>query len=80
MTFVSLDEEILKTLRVALVRPNLEYANQGWPPYQVKDMEAVENVWRKASELVPSLRKLPYEERLKKLRSPTLAKELHKVT
>ena len=72
-TFVALDEEIFRCLYVAMVRPHLEYANQIWAPYLVKDIEAVENVQRRASKLVPSLKDLTYEERLRKLRLPTLA-------
>lgn len=72
-TFVSLDEEIFKYLYVALVRPHLEYANQVWAPYLIKDIDAVENVQRRASKRVPALKNLSYEDRLKKLGLPTLA-------
>ncbi|XP_076034509.1 uncharacterized protein LOC143021108 [Oratosquilla oratoria] len=72
-TFVSLDEVIFKQLYVALVRPHLEYANQAWAPYLVKDIEAIENVQRRATKLVPTLKNLSYEERLRKLKIPTLA-------
>ncbi|XP_068213298.1 uncharacterized protein [Palaemon carinicauda] len=72
-TFVSLDEVIFKQLYVALVRPHLEYANQAWAPFLVKDIEAIENVQRRATELVPTLKNLSYEERLRKLKIPTLA-------
>ena len=68
-----MDEEIFKCLWVALVRPHLEYANQVWAPYLVKDVEAIENVQRRASKLVPAIKNLSYEERLKKLGLPTLA-------
>ena len=57
-TFVALDEEIFRCLYVALVRPHLEYANQIWAPYLVKGIEAVENVQRRASKLVPALKNL----------------------
>ncbi|XP_068246681.1 uncharacterized protein [Palaemon carinicauda] len=72
-TFVSLDEVIFKQLCVALVRPHLEYANQAWAPYLVKDIEAIENVQRRATKLVPTLKNFSYEERLGKLKVPTLA-------
>ena len=72
-TFVHLDPTILKALYTALVRPHLEYANQVWCPYLVKDVEAIENVQRRATRMVPQLKGLTYEERLRKLGLPTLA-------
>lgn len=71
-TFVSLEEESFRNLYISLVRPHLEYANQVWAPYKVKDIEAVEGVQRRASKLVPSLKNLNYEQRLRKLGLPTL--------
>ena len=72
-TFVALDEEIFKSLYVALIRPYLEYANQVWCSYKKKDAEAVERVQRRTTKLIPSLKDLSYEERLKKLDLPILA-------
>ena len=43
-----------------------------WCPYK-KNVEAVERVQRRATKLIPSLKDLFYEERLKKLDVPTLA-------
>ena len=72
-TFIAMDEDIFRCLWVALVRPHLEYANQVWAPYLVKDVEAIENVQRRATKLIPTLKSLNYEERLRKLGLPTLA-------
>ena len=72
-TFVHLEPEIFKILFTALVRPHLEYANQVWCPHLVKDIEAVKNVQRRATKLVPRLKDLSYEERLRTLNLPTLA-------
>ena len=54
------------------MRPNLEYANSIWSPYKIKDISAIENVQRRATKLIPSLKELEYEERLKKLKLPKL--------
>jgi hypothetical protein len=56
----------------ALVRPNLEYAAAVWSPYTKKDIELIENVQRRATKQVPSLKQLSYTDRLKKLKMPTL--------
>ena len=72
-TFVYLDPTILKALYTALVRPHLEYVNQILCPYLVTDVEAIENVQRCAARMVPQLKGLNYEERLRKLDLPTLA-------
>ena len=71
-TYEFLDEYTFLQLYKALVRPHVEYANAVWYPYKIKDIEAIENVQRRASRLVPTLKDLSYEERLRKLGLPTL--------
>jgi hypothetical protein len=44
----------------ALVRPNLEYAAAVWSPYTKKNIELIENVQRRATQQVPSLKQLSY--------------------
>ncbi len=72
-TFVHLKPVIFKPLFTALVRPYLEYANEVWCPHLIKDIDAIENVQRRATKLVPCLKELLYEERLKRLDLPSLA-------
>ena len=72
-TFLSLESDILRSLFTALVRPHLEYANQIWSPHLVKDVEILENVLRRATRLVPQLKSLSYEDRLRKVDLPTLS-------
>ncbi len=72
-TFVHLEPATVKPLFTALARPHLEYANQVWCPHLIKDIDATENVQRRASKLVPCLKELTYEERLKRLDLPSLA-------
>lgn len=72
-TFIGLDAEMFKQLYTALVRPHSEYAYQVWNPYLIKDIEAVENVQRRATRLLPNMKNLTYEERLRALNLPTLS-------
>ena len=50
---------------------HLEYANQIWYPNLKKHKTSIENVQRRATRLVGSLRGLSYEERLRELKLPT---------
>ena len=72
-SFHFLDEETFIMLYKSMVRPHLEYANQVWCPRLSKHIEMIENVQRRATKLVPGLKDLEYEDRLKKLKLPTLA-------
>ena len=56
----------------AIVRPHLEYASVVWSPLYKKDRIQIENVQRRATRIVPSLKGLNYSERLKRLGLPTL--------
>ena len=71
-SFMYLDEEIFLNLYKALVRPHLEYANQIWSPWLQRQIHSIENVQKRATKLLPGYDNLSYEERLKKLRLPTL--------
>ena len=67
------DEENFHLLYTALVRPHLQCANAVWSPYLKKHITATANVQRRATRLVLGLSKLSYEERLQRLRLPTLS-------
>jgi hypothetical protein len=71
-TYTFLDETSFRYLFQALVRPNLEYAAAVWSPYTKKDIELIENVQRRATKQVPSLKQLSHTDRLKKLKMPKL--------
>jgi len=71
-TYSYLDEESFKLLFKALVRPHIEYAAAVWNPYHKQDVELLENVQRRATRQLSSIRDLSYPERLKTLNLPTL--------
>ena len=56
----------------ALVRSHLEYGNSGWSPYKIKYIDALESVQRRTTHMLPGTDDLTYEERLRKLKLPTL--------
>ena len=72
-TYTYLDESSFLMLYKALVRPHVEYANQIWSPYLKKDINSIENVQRRATKQIAGMQNLTYEERLRKLKLPTLA-------
>ena len=72
ISFACLNKRMFLNLYLALVRPLLEYCVQVWSPYKRKYINLVEGVQRRATKLVPELRNLPYEERLRRLKLTTL--------
>ena len=56
----------------AIVRPHLEYCIQAWNPHLRKDVYMLEKIQRRATKLIPELRDLTYEERLKECGLSTL--------
>ena len=55
-TFTRLDCKCFSLLFRSLVRPHLEYGVPVWFPYRVKDVYEVENVQKRATKQVRSLR------------------------
>jgi len=51
----------------SLVRPHLEYCAPIWSPHLAKDINILERVQRRATELITSISTLTYEVRLEKL-------------
>ena len=65
-------KDIVLPLYKSLVRPHLEYAIQFWSLYYRKDIDMLERVQRRATKLIPNIRNLSYEDRLKRLGLYTL--------
>ena len=59
------ENSLIVPLYKAIVRPHFEYCIQAWSPYLRKDIDMLENIQRRATKLIPGLRDLTYEERLK---------------
>ena len=65
--FTCLDVEIFKLVYPVLVRPLLEYCVQIWSPHKVKYIDQIENVQKRAVNMVPGMGNMTYEEKLVKL-------------
>ena len=72
-TFTYIDAPTFLMLYITLVRPHLEYANSVWNPYKKKHIIALENVQRRATKLILGFKDMTYENRLRRLKLPTLA-------
>ena len=71
-TFTNMTSDIFLNLYKTLVCPQLEYVNAIWGPFYITDQIKVENVQRAATRLIPSIRHLSYELRLRTLDLPSL--------
>ena len=71
-TFDFLTENMFVLLFKSLVRPILEYGNAAWQPNQKSLCQDIENVQRRATKLIASLKDLSYPQRLAKLKLPSL--------
>ena len=66
------EKSLIIPLYKAIVRPHLEYCIQAWNPHLRKDVDMLEKIQRRATKLIPELRDLTYEERLKECGLTTL--------
>ncbi len=53
---------------VSIIQPKLEYAAVVWSPHKKEGIRKIERIQRAATKMVPTLRDLPYEERLERLK------------
>ena len=71
-SFDFLSEKLFVQLFKTLVRPVLEYGHVIWQPYNKTQCAEIEDVQRRATKLLSSLRDKEYPERLVALRLPSL--------
>jgi hypothetical protein len=71
-SFDHMDKDMFLVLYKSIVRPLLEYCTSVWSPYLKKDVRKIESIQRRATKLVPIVKDLSYENRLKTLGLPTL--------
>ena len=70
--FEFLDAETILSIHCTMIRPILEYAVQSWCPYLEKDIDELEKIQHRITKIVPGFHDLPYEERCRRLKLPTL--------
>ena len=66
------EKELIIPLYKTIVKPHLEYCIQAWRPYRKKDIDMLERVQRRATKMIPKLRNISYEMRLKECGLTTL--------
>ena len=74
-SFSNFDSKLLRNLYSTFIRPFLEFAVPVWSPILKSDCDIIERVQHRATKLVPSIRNLSYEDRLKALDLTTLVEE-----
>ena len=65
-------KKVIIPLYKATVRPYLEYCIQAWRPCHKKDIDTLERIQRRATKMIPELRELSHEGRLKECGLTTL--------
>ena len=66
------NKRILLRMYKSLVRPHLEYAVQAWSPHQLGHIRLIDGVQHRFTRVIPELKSLTYEARLKRLNLTTL--------
>ena len=77
--FKNIDISNFKLCFKTYSRPHLEYCVQAWSPYLIKDIECLEKVQRRATEMVSGFKNKSCNERLSLLGLTTLSKRRTRV-
>ena len=59
------DDSNLICFYKSLIRPHLEFCTAAWSPHYAKDKLLLEKIQRRFTRMIPHLKNVPYEERLK---------------
>ena len=76
IAFSNITVSNFRPLYTVYVRPHLEYCIQAVGPYMAQDYLALEKIQRRATKLVPAIWNLPYDDRLRALKLPTVKERL----
>ena len=71
-------KSVLLCLYKTLVRPHLEYCMQIWSPHYSRDRQLLEKVQHRFTRMVPGMKVLPYNKRLRQLGPWTLEKRCNR--
>ena len=71
-SFSYMDCELFNNLFKSIVRPHLEYANVIWHPLLKGQSIRIEKIQRRATKMIPKLKDMTYQERLKELKLPSI--------
>ena len=71
-SFALFDCKLMRSLYLTFIRPYLEFAVPVWCPFLKGDIDMIEQVQQRATKLIPAIRNLSYENRLRKLELTTL--------
>ena len=71
-SFALFDCKLMRSPYLTFIRPYLEFAVPVWCPFLKGDIDMIEQVQQRATKLIPAIRNLSYENRLRKLELTTL--------
>jgi len=72
-------DSVLLKLYKSLVRPHLEYCVSAWSSYYEKDKFLLERIQHRFTRMIPGLKKLPYDERIRQFGLWTLEERRNRV-